>query len=178
MQTFGARLRAARNAIGITQERLGELVGVSKAAVSRWESDVDQPQMNILPKLRIALRTSLDSLLCGDRPYQISKGAQPPAVRDAAHADASATRSTEEGEIEVALQSILMALIENAPASAGSFVEATEALVVGRKRADGKALSTDDPMLGSLIYIARQALKRWESVGRRDLLRDAVQKPK
>jgi len=65
MDTFGSRLRAARNAIGMTQQRLGDALGVSKGAVSRWESGIDQPQFALLPALRERLRVSLDYLVCG-----------------------------------------------------------------------------------------------------------------
>lgn len=65
MTTFGGRLRAARHGVGLTQERLGERIGVSKGAVSRWESDQDQPQFAMLEPLRGALRVSLDELICG-----------------------------------------------------------------------------------------------------------------
>ncbi|WP_165418408.1 helix-turn-helix domain-containing protein [Dyella amyloliquefaciens] len=66
MNTFGARLRAARIAADLTQQRLGDAIGVSKGAVSRWESDQDQPQFAMLEPLRKALRVSLDELICGD----------------------------------------------------------------------------------------------------------------
>ena len=66
MHTFGARLRAARNNLGWSQQRLGDEIGVSKGAISRWESDQDQPQFSFLVPLRTALRVSLDELVCGD----------------------------------------------------------------------------------------------------------------
>lgn len=66
MHTFGARLRAARNNLGWSQQRLGDEIGVTKGAISRWESDQDQPQFTFLAPLRRALRVSLDELICGD----------------------------------------------------------------------------------------------------------------
>lgn len=78
MKTFGARLRAARNARKLTQERLGERLGVSNTAVSRWESDIDQPSFGLLPALRTELRVSLDELICGDSqraPHGVSEAA-------------------------------------------------------------------------------------------------------
>jgi len=65
MDTFGSRLRVARQAIGMTQQRLGDALGVSKGAVSRWESGIDQPKFDLLPELRSRLRVSLDYLICG-----------------------------------------------------------------------------------------------------------------
>lgn len=71
MQSFGARLRSARNARKLTQARLGERLGVSNTAISRWESDIDQPQFALLQSLRAILDISLDELVCGIAP---SKG--------------------------------------------------------------------------------------------------------
>ena len=36
------RIAVVRKAMGLTQEQLGELVGVSRQAVSKWESGVSQ----------------------------------------------------------------------------------------------------------------------------------------
>ncbi len=63
MNAFGPRLRAARLAASLKQSELGDLIGVSGAAVSRWESGRDYPSFELLPKLRAALRRSLDELL-------------------------------------------------------------------------------------------------------------------
>lgn len=65
MYTFGARLRAARLDLNLTQQRLGDAIGVSKGAISRWESDQDQPQFAMLTPLRKTLHVSLDELVCG-----------------------------------------------------------------------------------------------------------------
>lgn len=81
MHTFGARLRAARNAKGLTQQRLGDAIGVSKGAVSRWESDQDQPQMGLLEPLCATLMVSLDYLVRGEQ----AKGVRESAASYAAH---------------------------------------------------------------------------------------------
>lgn len=75
MQTFGARFRAARNARKLTQQRVGDALGVSNTAVSRWESDLDQPQFGVLAEMRRVLGISLDELICGERPKGISEEA-------------------------------------------------------------------------------------------------------
>ena len=36
---------------GITQEELAEYIGVSKAAVSKWESGQSYPDISLLPEL-------------------------------------------------------------------------------------------------------------------------------
>ena len=45
------QLLAARHEKKITQEELASYVGVSKAAVSKWESGVSFPDITLLPKL-------------------------------------------------------------------------------------------------------------------------------
>ena len=39
-QTLGRRVQEARKAAGLSQESLGERLGVSRQAVSKWESEV------------------------------------------------------------------------------------------------------------------------------------------
>lgn len=65
MSSFGDRLREARNAIGMSQERLGTEVGVTKGAISGWENGRDFPSFPVLLRLRVALRQSLDYLMAG-----------------------------------------------------------------------------------------------------------------
>ena len=40
--TFGEMIQARRSVLGMSQERLAELVGVSRQAVSKWEVGVSQ----------------------------------------------------------------------------------------------------------------------------------------
>lgn len=71
MKRFGDRLREARKAAGMTQERLGFELGVSKSSVSAWENGHETPAFKLLETLRKTLRRSLDELIC-----------DAPAVRD------------------------------------------------------------------------------------------------
>ena len=47
----------------MTQERLGEVLGVSAPAVSRWETGTDAPEDERLPAIADALGTTVDDLL-------------------------------------------------------------------------------------------------------------------
>ena len=58
----GERIRAARKVKGISQERLGEKLGVSFQAVSTWESGKFVPDTDHLPALSEELDLSLDAL--------------------------------------------------------------------------------------------------------------------
>lgn len=62
---MGSRIRHQREVLGWSQERLGEAVGVSFQAVSAWERDVCMPDVDKLPAIAAALRTSV-AYLMGD----------------------------------------------------------------------------------------------------------------
>lgn len=66
MQTMGERIRALREARGLTQTQLGELCGVSKSAVSQWE-DGTTTDIKLVPFLKLleALKTDAHYLVYG-----------------------------------------------------------------------------------------------------------------
>jgi len=66
MNTFGDRMRAARKALGKTQDVIADEIEVTKSAVSAWETNREKPTFEKLPRLRAALEITLDELICGD----------------------------------------------------------------------------------------------------------------
>ena len=66
---IGKRIRELRRARNITQENLAELLGVSFQSVSRWESDVCYPDMELLPVLGKIFDVTVDYLIGVDQ-YQ------------------------------------------------------------------------------------------------------------
>jgi transcriptional regulator with XRE-family HTH domain len=66
--SIGERIRAAREAAGLSQDQLAELTGMSKTTVSNWERGVMNPRVRELPDLRRLLKVSIDYLVCGDEP--------------------------------------------------------------------------------------------------------------
>ena len=53
-QTLGRRIQEGRKAVGLSQESLGERLGVSRQAVSKWESDASVPDLeNLIAMSRI-----------------------------------------------------------------------------------------------------------------------------
>lgn len=66
MQTMGDRIRALREARGLTQTQLGEFCGVSKSAVSQWE-DGTTTDIKLVPFLKLldALKTDGHYLVYG-----------------------------------------------------------------------------------------------------------------
>ena len=59
---LGENIRMYRNKANLTQEQLGEKVGVSAQAVSKWESDSSLPDTSLLPSIADALSTTIDTL--------------------------------------------------------------------------------------------------------------------
>lgn len=60
---IGTTILAARRAKGLTQEALANLIGVSAAAVSKWETGASYPDITLLPPLARALGLTVDALL-------------------------------------------------------------------------------------------------------------------
>lgn len=65
-QTFGMRLAIARNRKGLTGDKLGELVGVSRAQISLYENDKNRPSHDKLLALCDALEVPATWLLTGE----------------------------------------------------------------------------------------------------------------
>lgn len=61
--TLKERIQSQRNRRGLSQEKLAELVGVSRQAVSRWEVGSAVPDTDKLVPLARALGVSVDELL-------------------------------------------------------------------------------------------------------------------
>ena len=69
------RIAAVRKAAGLTQEQLGELVGVSRQAVSKWESGQTVPDAATIAQLCEALHVSADYVLLGREPEEAPSAA-------------------------------------------------------------------------------------------------------
>ena len=63
MVLVGKRIKLARELAGMTQEKLAEIVGVSRTAVVRWESGETDPTIDHLIEMTKVLRVSADFLL-------------------------------------------------------------------------------------------------------------------
>lgn len=60
---LGRVLIENRRKRGITQEELAEYIGVSKAAVSKWEIGMTYPDISLLPRLASYFNISIDELM-------------------------------------------------------------------------------------------------------------------
>ena len=64
--SLGERIKEQRKACGLSQEKLAELVGVSRQAVTKWETDQSAPSTEKLFKLAVIFGTSVDLLIKND----------------------------------------------------------------------------------------------------------------
>lgn len=71
--------------MGFTQEQLGELLGVSNQAVSKWESAVSLPDVMLFPKIADVLGITLEELYGIEKPQteeNVTADAFPKAAND------------------------------------------------------------------------------------------------
>ncbi|WP_103063471.1 helix-turn-helix transcriptional regulator [Actinomyces qiguomingii] len=86
-----ARLRLAR---GMTQEQLAKRMGVTPQAVSKWENDLNYPDVATLPALAALLDTSVDALLAvPDEDAPTDSPTPPPPASSATPSPASPPRA-------------------------------------------------------------------------------------
>ncbi len=67
MMRIGAFLAELRREQGLTQEALGEALGVSNKTVSRWETGTYLPPVEMLQRLSERYGVSINELLSGER---------------------------------------------------------------------------------------------------------------
>ena len=67
--TIGEKIYTLRTKSGMTQEQLAEKMGVSRQAISKWESGVSVPELNKLKALANLFQVSLDELM-GQKPAE------------------------------------------------------------------------------------------------------------
>ena len=69
-ESFGLRLRRLRKARGETQPELARLLGLSRSAVSMYESGEREPKYELLTAIAAHYEVDLDYLLGRDRPAE------------------------------------------------------------------------------------------------------------
>ena len=61
--TLGQRIQAERKRLGLSQEGLGEALGVTRQAISKWESGTSMPEFQKLLALSECFHITLDELV-------------------------------------------------------------------------------------------------------------------
>ena len=75
--TLGERIKQCRQDAAMSQEKLAELLGVSRQAVTKWEADQSLPSTENLFRLADLFHTTVDSLV---HPERDSAAVPPPKV--------------------------------------------------------------------------------------------------
>ena len=60
--SIGQNIAKYRKEKGMTQQQLGEAVGVTNRTVSKWEADITAPGVELIPSVAFALGITLDRL--------------------------------------------------------------------------------------------------------------------
>lgn len=79
--TLGERIAQARKQAGLSQEQLGEKLGVSRQAVSKWEGDQTNPDVAYVAQMCRTLGVSSDWLLLGEESAQTAAPARCPGCQ-------------------------------------------------------------------------------------------------
>ncbi|MBE5889209.1 MAG: helix-turn-helix transcriptional regulator [Lachnospiraceae bacterium] len=67
MSSVGKNIQKFRKAKNITQEELAEELNVTRQAVSNWETDKTQPDVDTLTQLSEALDVTVEELIYGEQ---------------------------------------------------------------------------------------------------------------
>ena len=73
-RTMGEIISTLRREKGLTQKELGDMLGITDKAVSKWERDIACPDTMTIPNLAEILGISVEELLTAKKP-------PPPATR-------------------------------------------------------------------------------------------------
>ena len=98
-ETLGRRIARLRLAKTATQERLAKELNVSPQAVSKWENDINYPDISLLPNLARFLGVSVDELLSGASASTQETAAQENAAAQESAAEVVSVAADEPAEI-------------------------------------------------------------------------------
>ncbi len=74
IKKVGEQIASLRKEKGLTQSELGERLGVSFQAVSKWERGEALPDITLLPDIARILETTIDFILTGSEKITLYKG--------------------------------------------------------------------------------------------------------
>ncbi|MBR3299437.1 MAG: helix-turn-helix transcriptional regulator [Clostridia bacterium] len=75
--TMGGFIAAKRQEKGLTQLELGEKLGVTDKAVSKWERDISCPDIGSIPRLAEVLGVSVEELMRVDKEASAAAAEKP-----------------------------------------------------------------------------------------------------
>ena len=65
--TFAEKLKSIRKKAGMSQEKLAEKIGVSRQAITKWETDAGIPDIDNMMALSTLFNIALDVLLSNEK---------------------------------------------------------------------------------------------------------------
>ena len=98
--TTGQRIAQKRKEMNLSQEALGEALGVSRQSISKWESDLSLPEIEKLVALSKLFAVPVGWLLGVEEPIGAGAGATPP--EHAGNSGADADRPEDNGDLSEA----------------------------------------------------------------------------
>ena len=155
-ETFGQRFARLRKAKGLTQDEVAAKVNVSSQAVSKWENDINMPDVGILLKLAGILGVTADELLGAEIP--VPAKFEPQTVKtDFSKLMLRIIIDTEDGEkvrCNFPLQLVKIALDANMAPSIGGNSKINETM----KTIDWKKLYSmvEQGLLGEILSVDAQ----------------------
>jgi len=74
MTKFAEKLKGLRKQFNLSQEQLAEKIGVSRQAITKWETDGGMPDIDNLMAIASLFSVTMDDLLSAERQTQSAKG--------------------------------------------------------------------------------------------------------
>ncbi len=65
--TFGEKLKVIRRQAGMSQEKLAEKLGVSRQAITKWETNAGIPDIENIMAVSTLFHVSIDELLSNEK---------------------------------------------------------------------------------------------------------------
>lgn len=115
-QTLGRRIQEARKAAGLSQESLGERLGVSRQAVSKWESDASVPDLENLIAMSRIFGVTIGALLGMEPAAEEPTEEDSPEAPGGESGDAAPDRELTDREL-AAVEAIVQKYLEAAQAA-------------------------------------------------------------
>lgn len=106
--TLGRRIQEGRRAAGLSQEALGERLGVSRQAVSKWEADAAVPELENLIAMSRMFGVTVGVLLGVEEPDDLSEREMAAAETMAAQYEAARRRTTGRRKLAVLAGGVLL----------------------------------------------------------------------
>ena len=124
--TIGERIALLRKKAGLSQEKLAELVGVSRQAIGKWESGLSLPGIDNLQELARVLQVSCDELITGICPSPSSANGEAQialaSVQDLLSQQTVANRRSAQRRFILSLLAVLLACLLALGALALSYI--------------------------------------------------------